>query len=165
MWNNNKPPLHPSLKGIKYVLFPQHKYLQYWDNTFLCVLIYYCFSIPYTAGVSGGYWMYHYEWWFIVNMILNAFYLGKRVEYCSCVLIVDECHRLTIQPYNLIVFYLPLYFVISFISGYDTVIFQSILQWRWCDCLWITSNCKELCFLWKFLRPFACISSITGENV
>ena len=81
MGNNNKPPLHPSLKGIKYVLFPQDKYVQYWDNTFLCVLIYYCFSIPYTAGVSGGYWMYHYEWWFIVNMILNAFYLGKRVKF------------------------------------------------------------------------------------
>ena len=83
MDNNNdntyssKPPpyQHKSLKGINWVIFPQNQYVQLWDNIFLCVLVYYCFAIPYTAGVSGGYWMATVPWWFILNMILNAFYV------------------------------------------------------------------------------------------
>ena len=56
---SQQPFEHPSLKGIKYVLFPHNKYVQLWENCFLCVLIYYCFAIPYTVGCSGGYWMVH----------------------------------------------------------------------------------------------------------
>ena len=84
---SNKTPKHhyphPSLKGINYVLFPHDKWVQHWDNFFLCVLFYYCFSIPYTVGVSGGYWMYKNGPWFIANLFLNAVYVGKRVKwYC-----------------------------------------------------------------------------------
>ena len=71
------PYSHPSLKGIKYVLFPHNRYVQYWDNFFLGVLLYYCFAIPYTVGISGGYWMYRNTAWFIVNMLLNVAYIGK----------------------------------------------------------------------------------------
>lgn len=72
-----RPYPHPSLRGMQYVLFPHNKYVQHWDNFFLCVLLYYCFSIPYTVGVSGGYWMYTNTAWFFVNLVLNVVYVGE----------------------------------------------------------------------------------------
>mmetsp|Transcript_16645 Transcript_16645/g.30123 ORF Transcript_16645/g.30123 Transcript_16645/m.30123 type:complete len:93 (-) Transcript_16645:1848-2126(-) len=68
---------HPSLKGIKYVLFPHDPRVQHWDNFFLCVLLYYSFVIPYTVGVSGGYRMYTNRGWFVFNMVLNIVYIGE----------------------------------------------------------------------------------------
>ena len=74
-----EPPLvHPSLRGMKYVIFPRNRYIQHWDNFFLCVLLYYCFSIPYVVGVSGGYQMYANRAWIVVNMLLNVFYFGEH---------------------------------------------------------------------------------------
>jgi len=73
------PPHHPSLEGIDYVLFPHDPCVQIWDNFFLCVLLYYCFAIPYTVGVSGGYWMYHNIGWFFVNMLLNLVYIADTI--------------------------------------------------------------------------------------
>ena len=95
-----QPPLvHPSLRGMKYVIFPRNPYVQHWDNFFLCVLLYYCFSIPYVVGVSGGYRMYANSAWFVVNMLLNVFYFGEQIvqvcknRYLSSSTDPHHCHQ------------------------------------------------------------------------
>ena len=45
----SKPPIHPSLKGERYVLYPRGRWVQNWDIMFLILLLYYCFSIPVSA--------------------------------------------------------------------------------------------------------------------
>ncbi|KAL7543046.1 hypothetical protein ACHAXR_012355 [Thalassiosira sp. AJA248-18] len=97
---NTPPYSHPSLKGIKYVLFPHDTYVQHWDNFFLCILLYYCFSIPYTVGISGGYRMYHNTGWFAVNVGTNCpptvdtFMQFFRAYYTEDGLLVYELRRI-----------------------------------------------------------------------
>ena len=43
---DRKQPIHPSLQGQGYVLYSRGRWVQYWDNMFLLLLLYYCFSIP-----------------------------------------------------------------------------------------------------------------------
>ncbi len=84
----NKPPNrtstappHPSLQGVQYVLFPYDPRIRRWDSFFLIVLSYYCFSIPYMIGVSGGYHMYKSQWWFAVNVVFNTVFFGEEEEW------------------------------------------------------------------------------------
>lgn len=48
---------------------------------FLLLLLYYCFSIPYVIGVSGGYRMYKIKPWLGFNMFLNMLYIIDTFMY------------------------------------------------------------------------------------
>eukprot|EP00984_Skeletonema_dohrnii_P031979 scaffold25271_cov86-Skeletonema_dohrnii-CCMP3373.AAC.2 len=69
------PPVHPTLKGNKWVLYPSNHHVQQWDTMFLIILVYYAFAIPYMIGVSGGYHMIHQTGWLVVNLIINGIYI------------------------------------------------------------------------------------------
>lgn len=51
----SKPPIHPSLEGERYVLYPRGRWVQNWDNMFLFLLLYYCFSIPVSRRRRDGF--------------------------------------------------------------------------------------------------------------
>jgi hypothetical protein len=70
-----KQPVHPTLKGNEWVLYPSYKWVQNWDVLFLTVLIYYTFAIPYMIGISGGYYMLHNLGWLIVNLTANVIFI------------------------------------------------------------------------------------------
>ena len=62
---------NPSLKGIKYVIFPENKFAQVWDFIIILAIWYYAFYIPFHLGISGGYYTVYYTWFLVVNMIVN----------------------------------------------------------------------------------------------
>ena len=63
--------VNPSLKGIKYVIFPENKFAQIWDFIIILAIWYYAFYIPFHFGISGGYYTVYYTWFLVVNMIVN----------------------------------------------------------------------------------------------
>ena len=63
--------VNPSLKGIKYVIFPDNKFAQVWDFIIILAIWYYAFYIPFHFGISGGYYTVYYTWFLVVNMIIN----------------------------------------------------------------------------------------------
>ena len=67
----SKYNVNPSLKGIKYVIFPENKFAQIWDFIIILAIWYYAFYIPFHFGISGGYYTVYYTWFLVVNMIVN----------------------------------------------------------------------------------------------
>jgi hypothetical protein len=45
---------HPHIKGLRYVIFPNNVYLQWWDFLMILAVIYYSFSLPWQLGIGGG---------------------------------------------------------------------------------------------------------------
>ena len=72
---NNKPPVNPTLIGIKYVIFPENKFAQYWDFIVIMAIWYYAFYIPFHFGCSGGYYTMTNTGFMIFNMIVNMTFL------------------------------------------------------------------------------------------
>ena len=73
--NRNNVPVNPSLKGIKYVIFPDNKFAQVWDFIIILAIWYYAFYIPFHFGISGGYYTVYYTWFLVVNMIINLTFI------------------------------------------------------------------------------------------
>ena len=76
-YNRNNMPVNPSLKGIKYVIFPENKYAQWWDFVMICSIWYYAFYIPFHFGISGGYYTVYSDGFLAFNMIVNVTFLSK----------------------------------------------------------------------------------------
>ncbi|KAL7535358.1 hypothetical protein ACHAXR_006440 [Thalassiosira sp. AJA248-18] len=99
-------PVNPSLKGIKYVIFPDNRIAQVWDFVMILAIWYYSFYIPFNLGISGGCYSgnfvvllqinlcsylthsYHrwclvfYESYFIFNTIVNmAFFVDTFLAF------------------------------------------------------------------------------------
>lgn len=74
--HRNDEPMNPSLKGIKYVIFPNNRYAQIWDFVMILSIWYYAFYIPFHFGISGGYYTVFYTWFTIFNT-------GKIVDALS----------------------------------------------------------------------------------
>lgn len=72
---NNKPPVNPTLIGIKYVIFPENKFAQYWDFIVIMAIWYYAFYIPFHFGCSGGYYTMTNTGFMVFNMIVNMTFL------------------------------------------------------------------------------------------
>lgn len=79
--NRNNVPVNPSLKGIKYVIFPENKHAQRWDFVMICSIWYYAFYIPFHFGISGGYYTVYYDGFLVFNMIVNATFFSKYTIY------------------------------------------------------------------------------------
>ena len=79
--NRNNGPVNPSLKGIKYVIFPENKHAQRWDFVILWSIWYYAFYIPFHFGISGGYYTVYYDGFLVFNMIVNGTFLSKYTIY------------------------------------------------------------------------------------
>jgi hypothetical protein len=45
---------HPHIKGLRYVIFPNNVYLQWWDFLMILAVIYYSFALPWQFGIGGG---------------------------------------------------------------------------------------------------------------
>ena len=58
-----KGPDHPSLRGIKFVIFPDNVWGQRWDFIMICAIWYFCFYISFFLGISGGYFSRYSQVW------------------------------------------------------------------------------------------------------
>lgn len=54
--HDKKGLVNPSLRGIKYVIFPDNVWGQRWDVVMIVAIWYFCFYISYHLGISGGYY-------------------------------------------------------------------------------------------------------------
>eukprot|EP00585_Thalassiosira_rotula_P005600 CAMPEP_0196149044 /NCGR_PEP_ID=MMETSP0910-20130528/29000_1 /TAXON_ID=49265 /ORGANISM="Thalassiosira rotula, Strain GSO102" /LENGTH=574 /DNA_ID=CAMNT_0041411893 /DNA_START=89 /DNA_END=1813 /DNA_ORIENTATION=+ len=70
-----KEPVNPSLKGIKYVIFPENRYAQAWDFAMIVVIWYYAFAIPFHFGISSGYYQMCYRGFSLFNNVLNVMFI------------------------------------------------------------------------------------------
>mmetsp|Transcript_20538 Transcript_20538/g.44575 ORF Transcript_20538/g.44575 Transcript_20538/m.44575 type:complete len:568 (-) Transcript_20538:1001-2704(-) len=73
--HRNKELVNPSLKGIKYVIFPNNRWAQRWDMVMIMAIWYYAFYIPFHFGISAGYFTVYYDGFMIFNIIVNATFL------------------------------------------------------------------------------------------
>ena len=62
------------LKGIKYVIFPENKFLRVWDTLMILVIIFYTFYIPFHGGISGGYLIVTSRPFFCFVVSMNAIF-------------------------------------------------------------------------------------------
>ena len=62
------------LKGNKYVIFPENKFLRVWDSLMILVIIFYSFYIPFHGGISGGYLIVTSRTFFGVVVSMNAIF-------------------------------------------------------------------------------------------
>jgi hypothetical protein len=44
------------IKSLKYVIFPENRWIQVWDLFMIYAIWYYTFAIPFSLGVSRGYY-------------------------------------------------------------------------------------------------------------
>ncbi|KAL7463132.1 hypothetical protein ACHAXS_003513 [Conticribra weissflogii] len=67
--------IHPSLRGIRYVIFPDNKWAQQWDFVMILVIFYYAFSVPYQLGISGGMTAVTNTGFYVFNVIVNCIFV------------------------------------------------------------------------------------------
>jgi len=74
-----KEPVNPSLKGIKYVIFPNNRMAQIWDFVMIIAIWYYAFYIPFHFGISSGYFTMYSLGFMIFNTFTNALFLVDTI--------------------------------------------------------------------------------------
>ena len=69
------------VKSLKWVIFPDNKWIKRWDLLVLAGLFLLAFILPYQIGVSGGVAILTHVTWLVVNILLNAIFLVDTFLY------------------------------------------------------------------------------------
>jgi hypothetical protein len=84
---NQPPPCVPTspsltppdsrIKNLKYVIFPDNRWIQVWDLFMIFAIWNYAFSIPFSFGISRGYYSATSQGYWIYRVIINIGFFGK----------------------------------------------------------------------------------------
>ena len=72
-----------SLKGIRFVIFPENHLVQLWDFIMILVIWYYSFYIPFHICISGGYYAAANQGFTIFTFVVNMTFFGKLLASCG----------------------------------------------------------------------------------
>lgn len=117
---------HPSIRGIRFVIFPDNPWIQRWDVLVLCMLLAVALIVPYQVGVSGGVHLLQHPVWFAVNVVINSvFFVDTFVYFFRAYR--GQTGKLVFNPKGIRRRYLRTYFVPNILSIFpSTVIFYAI---------------------------------------
>ena len=93
---NQPPPCVPTspsltppdsrIKNLKYVIFPDNRWIQVWDLFMIFAIWNYAFSIPFSFGISRGYYSATSQGYWIYRVIINIGFFGNKtysIKYYS----------------------------------------------------------------------------------
>jgi len=69
------------VKSLKWVIFPDNKYIKAWDLVVLAGLFLFSFIIPYQIGVSGSIALVYNIPWLVFNIFLNSIFVVDTFLY------------------------------------------------------------------------------------
>ncbi|EJK57392.1 hypothetical protein THAOC_22566, partial [Thalassiosira oceanica] len=49
--------VNASLKGLRWIIFPDNRLAQVWDMVMIMAIWFYAFALPFQIGISGGYFI------------------------------------------------------------------------------------------------------------
>ncbi|KAL7513771.1 hypothetical protein ACHAXN_013220 [Cyclotella atomus] len=65
---------HPSLKGYRFVIFPEKASTQFWDLLIIGFTVYNAFFIPYQFGMSGGYYKMTSDLFVVFSFVVDLIF-------------------------------------------------------------------------------------------
>ncbi|KAL3817490.1 hypothetical protein ACHAXA_007080 [Cyclostephanos tholiformis] len=68
----DRVPLDTRMKNLKYVIFPENRWIQVWDLFMIFAIWNYAFSIPFSFGISRGYYVAVSKGYWIYRVIINT---------------------------------------------------------------------------------------------
>ena len=77
----NDVKMHPSIRRLGRVIFPDQRWIIIWDSVILVLLIYVAFVVPYTVGVSGGWRLFISVPWMVYNTMINSAFFVDTLLY------------------------------------------------------------------------------------
>ena len=69
------------VKSLRFVIFPDNKWIKKWDLIVLAGLFLLIFILPYQIGVSGGITLLQRFLWFVFNVLLNSIFFVDTFLY------------------------------------------------------------------------------------
>lgn len=70
-------PPDSRIKNLKYVIFPDNRWIQVWDLFMIFAIWNYAFSIPFSFGISRGYYSATSQGYWIYRVIINIGFFGE----------------------------------------------------------------------------------------
>jgi hypothetical protein len=142
---------------MKWVVFPDDKWVKMWDAIIIVLLMGLAFIIPYQIGISGGVYLITDLWWLIVNVIINTFF------FCDTFLYFwrayrDEEGRAVFNLRRIRRHYLKTYFIPNLLGNFpSTLIFYfavtlNVKNGEDEGNLLVIIKLLDLCKLFRFVR-------------
>jgi hypothetical protein len=118
------------INEIGSVIFPDSKWIKVWDAVSIVLLVGLAFIIPYQIGVSAGIYLVTDLWWFIVNVIVNTFFLVDTFLYFWRAY-RDEEGRLVFNLRRIRRRYLKTYFIPNLLGNFpSTILFYFTVRYK-----------------------------------
>lgn len=128
----NKSCLIPSedvKSKFKCIILPDHRFIKIWDQTIVMLLLFSSLAVPYQIGVSMGYYLVHNDWWFSLNVIIDALFMIDTFLYFFRAYRDKRTTFLVISQKKIRRVYLKSYFVLNFISSlFPSLAFRILLK-------------------------------------
>ncbi len=62
------------VKKLRWVIFPDNKWIQRWDLMMLILILFMMVAVPYQVGVSIGYYLVNNDVWFSMNVVIDSIF-------------------------------------------------------------------------------------------
>jgi hypothetical protein len=111
-------------QSIKWVIFPENKYIKAWDILILVLLVVLLFLLPFQMGISASYWLSFDQspTWVVFNMAINGCFVVDTFLYFWRAYRLKASDRLIFNLGKIRRHYLKTYFIPNLISCAPTVI-------------------------------------------
>jgi hypothetical protein len=116
--------------SIKWVIFPDNKYIKAWDILILVLLMVLLFMLPFQMGISASYWLSFDQspTWVVFNMLINGCFVVDTFLYFWRAFRLTASDRLVFNIRKIRRHYLKTYFIPNLISCAPTVILVTVAK-------------------------------------
>mmetsp|Transcript_20730 Transcript_20730/g.46032 ORF Transcript_20730/g.46032 Transcript_20730/m.46032 type:complete len:584 (-) Transcript_20730:831-2582(-) len=66
--------VNASLKGLRWIIFPDNRLAQVWDMVMIMAIWFYAFALPFQIGISGGYFIVYFRSYFAFQVVVNSIF-------------------------------------------------------------------------------------------
>ena len=76
-----RTPSQRVVEHLKYIIFPDNKWIKWWDLMIIGLLGFLLFILPYQIGVSNGFYLLNNKVWLAINIAINCLFFVDNILY------------------------------------------------------------------------------------